>query len=188
MTLELYTDILSAGILAVSILCGGTLLAWFVSENAREKLVSVSYFGYIKALGLLAVSATIFALVYQYLYDTPVCELCWWQRIFMFPIDIVALMAIIFADRKAHYSILVLAAWGLMIAAYHYYYHFSIFVMGRELTLSCSGYGTLPSCTDTPVISFGFMTIPGMAMLVFVCIIFLGILAHMVNERDDKNI
>ena len=45
-------------------------------------------------IGMIAILSTTFALVYQLHYELLVCILCWWQRVFIFPIDIVVVVTL----------------------------------------------------------------------------------------------
>jgi disulfide bond formation protein DsbB len=87
-------------------------------------LQEVPYFTYLKIIGLIAIASTTFAMTYQLYYELDVCILCWWQRIFIFPIDIVILVSIWKKIRGNHIITGLLALGGTFFAGYHYYYHF----------------------------------------------------------------
>lgn len=177
MSLDQYSLLVSIGVLAVTIATIISLVGFIAVPKFRTHLATHDYYVYLKAIGVLAVISTLGALTYQFYYATPVCELCWWQRIFMFPIDVIALTAIAFREKAAHISIGILATIGGLFAAYHYYYHFQIFVLDKTLSLPCDGYGTLPACTSSPIVVFEFITIPFMAVVIFVAIVWLAVLA-----------
>lgn len=178
MTLEQYSVFLTFALGALSLAVVVSVLAYLFSKQAREHLHEVGYFTYIKLIGLFAIIATVGALVYQFVYQTPVCEYCWWQRIFMFPIDIIALTTVWYQTKNNETSIGILAAIGAVFAAVHYYFHVQVAVLGNILSLPCSSVGIIPSCTETPVLIFGFVTIPLMALIVFVTILWLVFLAR----------
>ena len=144
----------------------------------RAKLQSIDYFVYIKLIGLFAIGATLGALTYQFAYKTPVCEYCWWQRIFMFPIDIVVLASIFLKIRKNQIITGVLAFIGLVFATVHYWYHYQSIILNRDVDSGCSIIGITPSCTESSVLVFNFVTIPLMAVFVFISLIWLSFLAH----------
>ncbi len=184
MTLEIYSTVLTIGLGGVALATLITILGYFLSASVQQQLLLIDYFTYIKAIGVLAITATLGALFYQFYYATPVCELCWWQRIFMFPIDIVVLVSLMHLVRVNHIIVGILAGFGAAFALYHYYYHFQIFVLGKTLSLPCNAYGLLPACTSSPIVIFGFVTIPLMALIVFVSILALVFLAHKVSDNQ----
>ena len=178
MSLELYSILLSIGLIALTGVVVGSFLLYFIAPNVRRHILSHGYERYLAAIGLISFASILGALLYQIGYLTPVCELCWWQRIFLFPIAIVAFVALWFKTREAHITAAILAAFGLFYAVYHYYYHFQGLVLGNKLSLPCSSGGLLPACTDSPILTFGFITIPFMGILVFSSILILAFFAH----------
>ena len=182
MDLIQYSTILTLGVFALVLLVVIISLCYFLVPTIKVQLLKIDYFSYIKVIGLIAIAATLSTLAYQFYYETPVCELCWWQRIFMYPIDIVALVSLLFLIRGNHIVIGALASIGAAFAGYHYYYHFQIFVLGKTLSLPCSGYGLLPACTSSPIVIFGFVTIPLMGLLTFLGIVVLTLFAHRVQK------
>lgn len=186
MTLDQYSLFISIGVLALGLATVTSLIGFLTMPKFRKYLATHDYYTYIKAIGVIAVISTLGALTYQFYYATPVCELCWWQRIFMFPIDVIALVAIAFREKASHISIGILATIGGLFAAYHYYYHFQIFVLDKTLSLPCDGYGTLPACTSSPIVVFGFITIPFMALVIFLVIVWLVILAAYTQRVNNS--
>lgn len=183
MTLELYSTILVLGSMAVfSVLIAACALA-LASERARRKIAAVPYFAYIAAMAALSVFSIVGALIYQLVYLTPVCELCWWQRVFLFPISAITLVALWFRTRETHITVAILSAFGLWYALYHYYYHFQGLVLGNTLSLPCSYGGLMPACTDSPILIFGFATIPFMGIMVFGSLLILTGLAYAALHR-----
>lgn len=177
MDLIQYSTALSVAVLA---LFGTNLVAvaaWIFLKEFRSWVAKQDYFLLIKIIGLLAILSTAGALIYQEIYRTPVCILCWWQRIFMFPIDIIAIIALLQKNRGVHAMIAALAVLGAGIAGYHYYYHVIGLVLKLPVDLSCAAFGLLPACTESPILIFGFVTIPLMALLVFLAILTLTFFA-----------
>lgn len=188
MSLDFYSVILSLGSLAIF---GGSVvlvLAVLFHTPYRTKITRVEYEYWLVAIGGIALLSTVGSLIYQIVYQTPVCELCWWQRIFFYPIVIIALVAVWKKTKEAHITAAILAAFGLFFASYHYYYHFQAFVLGNKLTMPCSYGGLLPACTDSPILIFGFITIPFMGVLMFGSFLLLALLAHIVlNQTNNKS-
>jgi hypothetical protein len=110
----------------------------------------------------------------------------------MFPIEIIVLATLLstrtvragvhVAENIAHRSIALLALFGGSIAAWHYYEHVRSFVFGLASNLPCSAVGLTPACSESPILVFGFMTIPGMALCAFVSIVVLCFFAEKVKN------
>ncbi len=184
MTLELYSTILVAGSIAMFAALIGACVMYAFFRTVREKLRQVRYERYIAALAAVSILSIAGSLIYQLVYMTPVCELCWWQRIFLYPISVITLVALWYKTRETHVMVAILSAFGLFYALYHYYYHFQGFVLGNTLTLPCSYGGLMPACTDSPILIFGFATIPFMGIMVFGSLLVLCGLAYATLRKD----
>jgi disulfide bond formation protein DsbB len=126
---------------------------------------------------LVSATATLGSLYYQFFGDpvsniqagnffmpnngyTP-CLLCWWQRIWMYPITLISVIALLNKDRLFAWYTLALSVIGSCFAAYHYF----IQKVSVGTTLSCS---LDNPCNATEVNYLGFITIPFLALTAFV--------------------
>lgn len=117
---------------------------------------------------LTALSGMIGSLVYEYVIGFAPCLLCWYQRIVMYPIAIIALVALV---KKKSVEIfdyaLVLSTIGLLISIWHNIEKF----LGKDV-LSCETAGGV-SCLQIYVQKFGFIDIPVMSFVFFITLILL---------------
>ena len=115
------------------------------------------------------------------------CMLCWWQRIFMYPIAFIMSVAILRKDPKVMYYVLPLSISGMIIAFYHTLLQWGVI---RETIVDCS-VNSAVSCTAVQINWFGFMTIPFMSFMGFLAINTLfGLriyLMRQANKKQDKN-
>jgi disulfide bond formation protein DsbB len=93
------------------------------------------------------------------------CRLCWFQRIAMYPIAVIALVALIRRDRTARWYLLPLAVVGAGISTWHYLLEWNPQWEGE----SCSLFG--PACSAPWFRQFGFVTLAFMALCGFVAVI-----------------
>jgi disulfide bond formation protein DsbB len=107
------------------------------------------------------------------------CELCWYQRIAMYPLAIVLLVAAIRRDRSVRAYVLPLAAIGAVISAYHY--QLERFPEQSALA-SCS---VEAPCTLVWVWEFHYISIPFMALSGFALIAALAWIAGQPVARVD---
>lgn len=176
--MPVYSLILSLGILGILFILIVSIMLFVCSSRWRTYLQEVPYFTYLKIIGLIAIASTTFAMIYQLYYELDVCILCWWQRIFIFPIDIVILVSIWKKIRGNHIITGLLALGGTFFAGYHYYYHFIWWVLKLPVFLPCEQGWLLPACTDhNGVLTFGFITIPFMSLVVLLTMLWLSFLA-----------
>jgi len=108
------------------------------------------------------------------------CELCWYQRIFMYGIFAVSLIGAVIKDsNNTHKYIVGLATPGIIIAIYNYF--IQIFPSSTIFQCSISN-----PCTKIDFMLFGFLTIPLMSAMAFLSILIIcGIKIN--KSKDGKN-
>lgn len=188
MTLEVYSTILTVGSIGIFVGLFGLLVSSFTTKSGHAFLQSVRYEQYIALIAAVSVASIIFSLTYQLVYETPVCELCWWQRIFLYPVSVISIVSLWFRTKETHITTAILAGFGFYIACYHYYYHFQGYVLGKTLSIPCSFGGLLPACTNSPILVFGFATIPFMGIMVFGSFLILAWFAFTVNKKESASV
>lgn len=120
------------------------------------------------------------ALIFEYIYNTPPCLMCWWSRIVLFPILPISLVALNYRVTNVGKIIITLTAIGLMFTAYHYYYHFNIYVLGNAFSMPCDASTILPTCSsNNGILVWGFITMPLMGFMNFLSI---TLLANKIKE------
>jgi len=92
------------------------------------------------------------------------CELCWYQRIFMYPLVLILGIAVAKKDMKAAVYSLAMSGIGGLISLYHYGIQKIDFL--SDTAPAC---GRVP-CTGMYINWFGFVTIPFLALLAFAII------------------
>lgn len=113
---------------------------------------------------LIATTATLGALfIGEVMLMTP-CTLCWYQRIFMFPIAIILGIACFADDRQGAVYALALALGGLAMAGYH-----TLLVAGLipKSWVPCSA-GV--SCADQKLEILNGIQIPWLSLVAFIAL------------------
>ena len=123
--------------------------------------------------------ATAASLFYSDIAGYVPCVLCWYQRIFMYPLVILFGMAWAKKDSKILSYTTVLASLGLLISLYHNY----ISMGGTEL-FSCDNSGV--SCLRQYVFEYDYVTIPSMAFTAFVLILVFTKLQKIYDRNTSK--
>ena len=123
--------------------------------------------------------STLGSLYFSEVADFVPCRLCWFQRIAMYPIALIALVALIRRDRDARFYTVPLAVIGACISTYHYLIEWGVL----SDTESCSLFG--PACADVWFRRFGFVSLAFMALCGFVAIIVVNVLPAPRSEEDS---
>lgn len=120
---------------------------------------------------LVSIAATLGSLYFSEIAHFPPCLLCWYQRIFMYPIVIVGFVGLYLKDKHLPLFILPMALLGASIAFFHNLLYYQII---SESAAPCLA-GI--SCTTRFIEWFGFITIPFLSLSAFLLIGFLSFLA-----------
>ncbi|APH06154.1 disulfide oxidoreductase [Bacillus weihaiensis] len=132
------------------------------NQKMIENLLSIAWISsFIATLGSLY-----FSEIMKY---TP-CNLCWYQRIFMYPLVIILGIGLSKKDTSIALYTLILSSIGGCISLYHYGVQKISFL--SENSVSC---GIVP-CTGEYINWLGFITIPFLALIGFTIIFITSIL------------
>jgi disulfide bond formation protein DsbB len=97
------------------------------------------------------------------------CELCWFQRICMYPLSITTLLAALANDRRVARYLLPLPVVGAGVSVYHLLVENGVVEQARACLISAPG-----GCATKWINEFGYMTIPTLALTGFaLCVAFL---------------
>lgn len=92
------------------------------------------------------------------------CDLCWYQRILLYPLVIILTVGILQKDKKLHLYVLPFSILGMIIGTYQYLEQMG--VISNEIVPCQAG---IP-CDTINLLLFGFVTIPFLSLLAFVVI------------------
>ncbi|MDA7027441.1 disulfide oxidoreductase [Bacillus sp. CLL-7-23] len=123
---------------------------------------------------IVSLTATIGSLYFSEIRRFIPCELCWYQRIMMYPLVLILGIATFQGDARVKKYVIPLAAVGAIISLTHYLEQKLPWFSGIKPCV------TGVPCTGQYVNWFGFMTIPFLALTAFILII---ICMCFVNEK-----
>jgi len=129
------------------------------SPNKMEKKVWVLYFAW-----LVSVVATLGSLYFSEIKGFIPCDLCWFQRIFMYPLVVILGIGTFQSDISVKKFVLPLSIVGGLISLFHYFEQ------------KVPGFGGIRPCVSGVPCSaeyinwFGFVTIPFLALTAFTLI------------------
>jgi disulfide bond formation protein DsbB len=171
--MSLIVQALAAGTLIIDILIvlGGLVYAakrifgfeW--PENIQKIVEKLRVYSIEISLGL-AVIATAGSLCLSNFLKWEPCRLCWFQRIFMYPIAVISGSALFLGNSDLKDYAMPLALIGAPMALYH-----GVIQRFEQFTSAgCSV--TAVSCSTEYTFHYGYITIPVMALTAFLVIIF----------------
>ena len=168
--MSLFTALLALVALAVTV----GLVALGATASGRRRLRGLRDDMMRLAFSVAAVS-TAGSLWFSEVGDFVPCQLCWFQRIAMYPLVVVLGVAVWRGDRDPRWRVLPFSVVGFLVSAYHY--QLQLF---PDQGSSCDV--TAP-CTQRWVEEFGFVSIPFMALCGFAAVTTL-VLAAGAADRD----
>jgi len=128
---------------------------------------------------LVASFAVVISLFYSEVVGFEPCVLCWWQRVFIYPLAVIFAVAVWKKISSAFLYAVPLALLGTLVALYHSYSNFS----GTSL-LPCTAVGG--ACAKVYVLAFGYITIPSMSLTVLLYILLLA-WANKIYEKNNSH-
>ena len=126
---------------------------------------------------LLVTVSAMGSLFFSSVMEFAPCVLCWYQRIFLFPLVLILAIGLFPFDKKVVKYALPLAIVGWLTAAYHNLLYAGI--IPKSLQPCSQGV----SCTEEYINLFGFLSIPMLSLLSFSTIITLLIILY---KRTSK--
>ena len=145
-------------------------LGWLLGLRSLSDAVRRVLEGYELWLVFLVSSiATAGSLFFSEIAGFIPCELCWYQRICMYPLTIVSLLAALANDRRVARYLLPLPLVGAGVSIYHLLVENGVVEQAKACLLSAPG-----GCATKWINEFGYTTIPTLALTGFVlCAAFL---------------
>ncbi len=127
------------------------------AESVSWKLIFISW--------LIAMVATLGSLFFSEIMELIPCELCWYQRIFIYPLAIILLIGLHPLDTGVVRYALPLAIIGLLFTVYHTLLFYGL--IPENLQPCIEGV----SCMDDSMVLMGFLPIPLLSLAAFIVII-----------------
>ena len=131
------------------------------------------------AAWLVAAIATLGSLFFSEVMELPPCVLCWYQRIFMFPLALILPIGLFPLDRKVVHYALPLAALGGMVAVFH------LLLIAGVIPESIKPCAQGVPCSEKVIEWFGFVTIPLLSAAASATIITLLVLAGVRRSSEQ---
>ncbi|MES3005112.1 MAG: disulfide bond formation protein B [Patescibacteria group bacterium] len=156
------TPVIAFFTLLSNLLFVGVLLGMAFNSTFKNKVLELINKYILQIMFTLTASAVVGSLAYSNIVGFPPCELCWAQRILLFPQALVFFIAMLKGNRSVIKYMLPLTFIGIAIAFYQSLAHWGINSSG----LDCVSVGG--DCAKVYVLEYGYITIPFMSLTIFV--------------------
>jgi disulfide bond formation protein DsbB len=160
---EIINKILSLGTIFLQVIIFLLIINLVFIRNRENKVLLffkkyTFYFGFLISLG-----AVLLSLFYSNIVGFPPCELCWIERIFIYPQLILFSMELYKRDRSIVDFSIVFAILGSLVSIYHVFVESGV-ATGITCAIPNSANPNIVSCAIRYVFEFGYITIPIMAL------------------------
>lgn len=148
------------------------------SPSLREYRDSLGSLGLLLGFAV-ALTCTLGSLYLSEVAKFPPCELCWFQRIAMYPLTVIMGVAALRRDYKVAFYSVPIAVVGLGISIYHYL----VERFPDDVGFACN---TEVPCSTVWVWKFHFLSIPAMAGVGFLLVSTLSMIALKTNNPNRE--
>jgi disulfide bond formation protein DsbB len=156
----------------------GVAFAALLGLQAPLRVVRSALWGYELWLAFVVASiATGGSLYFSEIAHYVACELCWFQRICMYPLSITTLLLALFGDHRAARYLLPLPVVGAGVSVYHILVENGVVQQAQACLISAPG-----GCATKWIDEFGYMTIPTLALTGFALVFAFLLLAAVEPE------
>lgn len=165
--LILKTISLGAIVIIVCVLCL-MVLDFFKIQNPIKK-IKTQY--RLEMLFLVSLAGTVGSLLLSIYFKLSACELCWYQRVFLFCIPVITAIALLKKDTKAQVYVFWLSIIGLLLSTYHSLIQSGLFASSDAVFCNPNA---LINCAVPAFVYFGFVTIPVIAFSAFLLLSYIS--------------
>lgn len=160
------------------------LVLFKVGVLQQYRFLFAHFSRYIPLFGFLVTfAAMIGSLLYSYYLGVAACDLCWFGRIFIYPLVFIFGLAWLRGDDIVKSGlvdyILLISGIGLLISLYHHYLQ-----MGYDLLAPCSTAPFAVDCATPTFIEYGFITFPFMGVVTCALVILLILTAKVAHVES----
>ena len=140
-----------------------------MNSNISTKIIFLCF--------LIASTATMGSLFFSEVMGFIPCNMCWYQRIFIYPLVFIFLTALLYPDDKVFKYAITIVVVGLLFSIYHNLLMFDII---PESAVPCTS--GVP-CSTEYINWFGFINIPLLSLIAYLMLFFLLIFANKIKNQ-----
>jgi len=176
------------GQVLVALLLFVGLLALFGVRGPLDWVRRVLWGYELWAAFVVAAIATGGSLFYSEIANFQPCELCWFQRICMYPLSILTLLMAWNNDNRAARYLLPLPIVGACVSLYHMLIQYGAISEPKACTVSAVGGCATNWIANRPDATFGYLSIPTLALTAFLLLIGFLVLATVDTTEETATL
>lgn len=159
---ETFLQLISFGTIVLLVaIVSFLVLEFFSIKNPVKNFIKKNQMVLIFVTSLFSVVGSLSLSIY---FKLAPCELCWYQRVFLFTVPIISWIAVYKKDVQARLYVFILAAVGAIIASYHALIQSTLL---KSDSVFCNPISTGVDCAVPAFTYFGFVTVPVISLAVF---------------------
>ena len=117
------------------------------------------------------------SLFFSEILKYPPCSLCWYQRIFIYPVAFIILAGVYFKSKDTNKFIFPMAWMGLIFSVYHNLIYYKII----EVIVQCS---EASPCTVQQLNYLGFITVPLLSLAAFLALVVINMYSLFLERNN----
>ena len=150
-----------------------------MSKNQPEVTISTSWY-LLFTLWIIATAGTLISLFFSNVMQLPVCVLCWYQRIALYPLVVIIPLGLFPFDKNIIRYLAALITFGWATALFHV-----LLIAGIIPEKAQPCVKGIP-CSEVNFSLFDIVTIPVMSLLTFSLLAMLLLLAYLQSPRKNN--
>ena len=178
-TINYFNIFLGSGAIIFQILSVIALFLLFIGKQRNSYLDFIDAH-YLKIGFIISLFASLSSLIYSEVIGFLPCYLCWYQRVFLFPLPFIFGVAIWHKERKiVKYVLPLLSVWFIISVYQNLIYYFK----PDASSLPCDASGI--SCYQQLVSVFGgYISIPMLSLTTYLALLTIVLVAHFYKKED----
>ncbi len=140
------------------------------NNKHAKKIINLISENYITLIFVVGAMASAGSLSLSEIANFAPCKLCWYQRVFMYPIALISLTSLVFNEGRVKKFVLAFSTVGILISVYH------ILMQVFPKAFECSD--EVAKCSAVQFAEFGYITIPVMSFTAFAIVLLISLLGR----------
>ncbi len=125
---------------------------------------------------IISLAAIFGSLFFSEIMKFPPCNLCWYQRLFFYPIALIIMTGLFLKSEQTNQFVTPFISIGLLISVYHNLVYYKVI----QVIVPCTE--TAP-CTAQQLNYLGFITIPLLSLVGFVSLMILNLITLSMDSK-----
>jgi disulfide bond formation protein DsbB len=127
----------------------------------------------------ISLAAIFGSLFFSEVMKFPPCDLCWYQRLFIYPVALLVLTGLYLNSKDTNKFLTPFIFTGLLFSIYHNLVYYKVI----QVIVPCTEHAP---CTAQQLNFLGFITIPLLSLLSFIALLVLNLISLKLDLKKDN--